>query len=296
MSLPPINAPEDDGTEGLLASDTPALDAPAPPLRRVPNLGHAIIFVALTGLLLILSELIIVVLGHFPATPQAAAQHPKLQICAEAVAYLVTLAAAWVFFPLLWHRSFLNGLQWHWSVARDQAAKLVGLGLFLGVMMQLVTSFITPPKTMPIDSFFATALDAWLITFFGTVVAPIFEEICFRGFLVPAFAIAYDWLSLPRTDEARTRWQTTSTLSPDGLLFSAILTSLLFAGIHASQVAHLWVALVVLFSISLVLTWVRIKTQSVAASTLVHAAYNGFVFVMTFIATGGFRHLDRMTH
>ena len=65
--------------------------------------------------------------------------------------------------------------------------------------------------------------------------------------------------------------------------------------LHAQQVAHIWAALVGLFSISLVLTFVRVKTQSVAASTLVHASYNGFIFLMTLIATGGYRHLDRMT-
>jgi uncharacterized protein len=40
---------------------------------------------------------------------------------------------------------------------------------------------------------------------------------------------------------------------------------------------------------------VRVKTQSVAASTIVHGAYNGFVFVTLLFATGGYRHLDRMT-
>ena len=86
------------------------------------------------------------------------------------------------------------------------------------------------------------------------------------------------------------------TKQPDSLLFSAILTSVLFAWMHAPQVSHLWAALLGLFSISLVLTLVRVKTQSVAASAMVHAAYNGFVFLMALIATGGYRHLDRMTH
>jgi len=63
---------------------------------------------------------------------------------------------------------------------------------------------------------------------------------------------------------------------------------------HATQVAHLWAALLVLFTISLVLTWVRVKTGSVAASVLVHGAYNFFVFLMVMIATGGYRHLERM--
>ena len=58
----------------------------------------------------------------------------------------------------------------------------------------------------------------------------------------------------------------------------------------------LWAALLALFSISLVLTFVRIKTGSVAASTLVHASYNFFDFLLLCIATGGYRHLDRLTH
>ena len=55
---------------------------------------------------------------------------------------------------------------------------------------------------------------------------------------------------------------------------------------HAQQVAHLWAALLVLFSVSLVLTFVRVKTQSVAASAMVHATYNGFVFLATLCGDG----------
>jgi membrane protease YdiL (CAAX protease family) len=162
--------------------------------------------------------------------------------------------------------------------------------------MAIITAFISSPKNLPIDEFFATPATAWIITLFGTFAAPVFEEICFRGFLFPAFAIAYDWIALPRTPEARTQWQSTTSLTPASLVFSAVLTSFLFAMLHAQQDAHIWAALVGLFCISLVLTFVRVKTQSVAASTLVHASYNGFIFLMTLIATGGYRHLDRMTH
>src|SRR5207253_2887880 len=138
-------------------------------------------------------------------------------------------ASAWLFFPLIWKRRFLDGIRWNFFAVRQHASRLASLGLLLGVMMQIATQFIIPPKSMPIDDFFASAADAWLMTFFGVIVAPIFEEICFRGFLVPAFAIAYDWLTLSRTSEARSQRQTSTTLTPLGLLFSAILTSILFA-------------------------------------------------------------------
>jgi len=272
-------------------------DSVAPP-RRIPHLGHALIFVSFTGVLLILLELVLAGLGRATGSVHGGVTtllRPKLQIALLATTYLTTLLAAWFFFPRMWGRSFLDGIQWSWATARNQAGRLLALGLLVGMMMQVVARFITPPKTLPIDEFFLTPMDAWLITLFGTVLAPMFEEICFRGFLLPAFAIAYDWLSLPRTEQARARWQATTTLSPAALIFSAVLTSLIFALLHTSQVAHLWNALLVLFAISLLLTWVRLKTGSVAASALVHGAYNGFVFLMVMVQTGGYRHLERMT-
>lgn len=268
------------------------------PLRRIPHLGHALVFVGFTGLLLILLEAVLAALGHTPGAVRggvATVLHPKLQLAMLATTYVTTLVAAWGFYPQVWQRGFLDGIEWRWATARQQAGRLIALGLLLGMIMQVVTYFITPPKSLPVDDFFRTQMDAWLITLFGTILAPAFEEICFRGFLLPAFAIAYDWLRLPRTEQARAHWQTTTTLTPAGVIFSAVLTSAIFALMHEQQVAHLWAALLVLFSISLVLTTVRVKTKSVAASVLVHGAYNGFVFLSVLFATGGYRHLERMT-
>jgi membrane protease YdiL (CAAX protease family) len=268
------------------------------PTRRIPNLGHALAFVSFTGALLIFLELMLAAMGMAPGTVKNGVivlPHPKLQIATLIATYLTTLAAASLIFPHLWQRSFIDGIEWRWTVARTRAGSLIGLGLLLGVAVQVLTYFITPPKTLPVDDFLRTQSDAWLITLFGTILAPLFEEICFRGFLLPAIAIAFDWLRLPRTEEARARWQSTTTLTPAAWIVSALLTSAVFAMMHRQQVAHLWAALLVLFSISLVLTLVRVKNRSVAASFLVHAAYNGFIFLLVLFQTGGYRHLERMT-
>jgi hypothetical protein len=274
---------------------------PPPPLepapRRIPHIGHALLFILTAAVILFASQILLMAFGKTPASVHQGAvtvQHPMLQMGSLATTYLLTLGIAWLIFPRIWHRSFLQGIRWNWYTARVHAPKLVGLGLMLGLMMQVLTYFITPPKTLPIDEFFATPLDAWVMTFFGILVAPAFEEICFRGFLVPAFAIAYDFLSLSRTPEAETHWRTTTMLTPVSLMFSAVATSLIFAWMHAQQIAHLWAALVGLFSVSLLLTMVRVRTQSVAASTVVHAAYNSFIFIAVLIQTGGYRHLDRL--
>jgi uncharacterized protein len=289
MPEPDLVAPPEDPT-GLL---------PQPAPRRIPNLGHAFIFVLFAGVLLFALQILLFALGKSPAALHGGTvtvQHPQLQLAILAGTYLATLLASALFFPLLWKQSFLEGVRWRWHVGRHFAGRLIGVGLLLGAMTQVLTYYITPPKTLPIDQFFLNPTTAWLITLFGVLVAPVFEEICFRGFLLPAFAIAYDWLSLPRTDEARIYWQTSTMISPPAIIFSAILSSLCFAMLHFEQVAHLWAATLILFTISLVLTAVRVKTQSVAASAIVHAAYNSFVFLGVLIGTGGYRHLERMTH
>lgn len=296
MSLSPGNrgfelAPEEEYPDGS-APPPPALEP-----RRIPHLGHALLFLVTAAVLLFGSQILLMLLGSPPATVRQGAiavQHPILEMLTQAVTYLLTLAIAWLVFPHIWNRSFLDGIRWNWFSARMHALKLVGLGLVLGVMIQMMTWFTTPPKTLPIEEFFATPAAAWGITFFGIVIAPAFEEIFFRGFLVPAFAIAYDFLTLSRTPEAQTHWSTTTILTPVSLMFSAVMTSVLFAALHSEQIAHYGAALIGLFSVSLVLTIVRVRTQSVAASTLVHAAYNSLIFIGVLIQTGGYRHLDRL--
>jgi membrane protease YdiL (CAAX protease family) len=79
------------------------------------------------------------------------------------------------------------------------------------------------------------------------------------------------------------------------LVVSCTITSIAFALVHADQLAHAWAPLAVLFTVSLVLCGVRLWTQSLAASTLIHSIYNGTIFTILFFGTGGFRHLDKIT-
>jgi membrane protease YdiL (CAAX protease family) len=161
--------------------------------------------------------------------------------------------------------------------------------------VQFLSNFLPIPKTLPIDDFFRSPADVWMVALFGTFVAPVFEELAFRGFLLPSTASAWDWLrgeqrGLPedaRTDEDP-RW------SVPALIVSCTLTSIAFARVHADQLAHAWAPLAVLFAVSLVLCGVRLWTQSLAASTFIHATYNGTIFTILFFVTGGFRHLDKI--
>ena len=286
------------GVDAIVIEAPPPSQAAGPGVpARVPNLGHALLFVSFVGFTLFLTQALLIGLTHAARDPQkvlSAAVQPKLLVTSEALTYIITLTVSFFFFPLLWHRSFGRGIQWDFAIARRNAYKLIPLGLITGFAVQAISSLIPVPKQIPMDNFFRTPSDVWLVTAFGTLLAPMFEEICFRGFLLPAFAITYDWLSLPKTPAAREHWRNTTNLTPAALVFSAILSSILFTLLHAEQLAHAWAALAVLFVVSLILTAVRIRTRSVASSTLVHASYNASVFLTLFIATGGYRHLERL--
>jgi hypothetical protein len=210
--------------------------------------------------------------------------------------YIGTLIVSWFVFPFFWKRSFSDGLQLNLDAGRRNAIRLIPIGVILSIANLAMSSIISMPKNIPMDEFFRTRSDIWFVTAFGILLGPFFEEVAFRGFLLPAFAIAYDWLSLPRTPAAREAWHSTNQLTRASLIFSAVLTSILFALIHGFQTAFTWPVLALLFCVSLILSYIRLRLRSVMASTFVHISYDATIFVFVFIATGGYRHLDKIGH
>jgi len=78
------------------------------------------------------------------------------------------------------------------------------------------------------------------------------------------------------------------------MVFAALVVSAPFALMHAAQVGNSWGPVSLLYCVSLILCAVRLKTKSLAASTLVHSAYNFMLFSVMLVETGGFRHLEKM--
>jgi uncharacterized protein len=274
--------------------------------RRVPNLGHTILFflVAIIVLLLTSVSAFAVVMGlHLlgTETPEQLLREPRLLIPSMAAAYLIAGAIVWAIFTHLWQQPFTQVLRWNFSVVRRRWIPLLAGGVVLSVSVQFLSNFLPIPKTLPIDDFFRTPSDVWMVALFGTLLAPVCEELAFRGFLLPSLASAWDWLrglrnpaegglvAADRDGRHDPRW------SISALVVSCTITSIAFALVHADQLAHAWAPLAVLFGVSLVLCGVRLWTHSLAASTLIHATYNGTIFTILFFGTDGFRHLDKIS-
>jgi membrane protease YdiL (CAAX protease family) len=270
---------------------------PAPdlgPARRIPHMGHAALFFSITLLVYLTLAAALLTAAHIH-TEEQAMQHLGMQLLIQVLAYVLTLGvAAWIF-PKFWSRPFLDGIEWNSLATARHWWVIVPLGILLSIGAQLLDAHLPQPQKLPIKDLFNTPTHAWTLTIFGILLVPVFEEIAFRGFLLPAFATAYDWLALDRTPAGLHKWEATGGHTLPALVFGAVFSSIAFALIHGSQLSFSWGLLSVLFAVSLCLSWVRIRYHSVSASVLMHAAYNLTTFATAIYATGLYRHLEKMT-
>lgn len=265
------------------------------PAKHIPHLGHTLLFFIIAWVSLSLCVLAVLGAAHLH-TEEQIKTHQGLAMLGQAMSYLLTLGLAWLIFPRLWDRSFSAGIEWNWLAVKRWWYWIVAVGAVLSGLAQFALRFVAEPKSSPLDQVLRTPSGAWLMTGFGVLLAPLTEEIAFRGFLLPALAIAYDWLALERTPAGLQKWQSSSMHSRAALIFGAIFSNIPFALMHAGQLQHAWGAIGILFAVGLVLSAVRVKTNSVASSVLMHATYNFTVFAVLFVGTNGYRHMEKFLH
>lgn len=251
--------------------DVPSL--PSPPCENPPWTGWDVL--ALTVITFVTIVACVLASAYFvhvrfsPATPWIESlQRPEVIVGGQLLAYFFIL---FLMYRMVYGQSdgrVLEAIRWNWP-HNWRTYLLAGLALTLCL---LPLEYLLPmPKHVPMDEFFRTARDAYILSIFGILFAPLFEELFFRGFLYPVLARRF------------------------GIYLSIFLTALAFAAVHASQLKFSW-AVLIIFLVGVALTTVRALKKSVAATVLMHMGYNGTLFVVTYIATDRFRHMERFTH
>jgi uncharacterized protein len=270
------------------------------PPARVPHLGHLALLCLLIAIGFLISIAVFfggVQLHLFGVTSmQQASSDIHFLLGTEAVIYLVALGLALAVFPPFWHKNLFAGLQWNGATAIRLKGRLVSAAVLCFLLAWLNSVLIPSPTNTPIEKMFKTPGAAWLLFAFGVTFAPFFEEMFFRGFLLPALCTAYDWIvekikreqPRPLLENGQPQW------SVAAMIVGSVATSIPFAALHAEQTGYGIGPFLLLVGVSLVLCAVRLLTRSLASSTMVHACYNFLLFSLMLIGTGGFRHLDKM--
>lgn len=140
-------------------------------------------------------------------------------------------------------------------------------GFALAVVVGWLGNFVGRESGIPMEELFRSRQSVLMLMALGILVAPLVEETIFRGCIYPVIARKF------------------------GITTGIVATGALFGLAHAQQLGGAWGQIGLLICVGIVLTYVRARAGTVAASYFVHLGYNTILFAGFFIATGGLRHL-----
>ena len=167
----------------------------------------------------------------------------------EVILYLLTFAACLIFFPMIWQKGFFAGIQWNGATALHLRQRLF-ITAAVCFALALINGLLLPgPSDAPIDKIFRAPGAAWLLFAFGVTFAPFFEEMVFRGFLLPALCTACDW-----TDETLFSGSSQPSGSTARSMGSAIAMTVVCAAIVGTPIGLIYaisIRSVVLFLVTL---------------------------------------------
>jgi membrane protease YdiL (CAAX protease family) len=285
-SLPPEPAQQSVESAVAAPSSAPAESAPvtslASPLLpedlRVPwDWADLLLFVLIyiCGLFVVgmLVAIVFALLGVSQAQVQnSVTEKNLLDIVIQTVLDLALLGYLAAQMRLRFGLPFWRTIRWRrWQtkdVPRGVLYMLLAFGGFLlGLIITSASAAFPPKGNMPIGTFFQDRHTALLIMAMGILVAPLVEEIVFRGYLYPVLARSF------------------------GVWAGVLVTGTLFGLLHAVQLWGGWWQIALLVVVGIVFTFARAVTRTVVTSYLLHVGYNTFQFVAFLIASHGLRHL-----
>jgi membrane protease YdiL (CAAX protease family) len=168
------------------------------------------------------------------------------------------------------HRQpFWRGLRWR-KPSAGQA-----LGCLLGGMLMMLAVRLAPPllpeaEDFPMERLLSSPAAAYAVGAFAILVAPLMEELIFRGVL---FAIFEQQV---------------------GLRFAVLSTALLFAGLHVPEYWQAWNHVLMILLVGVVFSLARGVTGSLAPSVILHVGYNASMMLGLFFSTQHFRVLHTL--
>jgi membrane protease YdiL (CAAX protease family) len=109
----------------------------------------------------------------------------------------------------------------------------------------------TPQVSTPMDQI----PNSIPLALMAVLLAPFFEELFFRGFLQPLLTRTF------------------------GLILGVLITAGLFGGLHAAEYSFVWQYVVAISLVGVALGSVRVWTNSIVPTTVMHSCFNGLQVV-----------------
>ncbi len=241
----------------------PAIDvAPAP--SREPFWDYMDLLLVI-GLMVLSIVVILLGTGLFLVLyPRLREDPTPLLLPVQVVFYLFIYLALYFTFRTRYGKPVLPSLGWRRTPLNLGITALGGALLACGISL-LASALHTPQVPTPLDQFLKSPINLALFGVLAVTLAPLFEELFFRGFLQPLLSRTF------------------------GVIAGILITSLVFGSLHAPEYAWAWQYVVAVSLAGVVFGWVRARMNSIVPSTVMHACYN-LVFVIALVVSKHFKH------
>ena len=242
-----------------MIEEQPAVPAPAPPPERDPFWGYADVFL-IAGLALPCMFFGVGVIWLFKSLTRLHIHAGVAAVSEMLIGYALLFTILMLIFHIQYGRPFWRSLGWTWSGVPVMECVLFGFGttIAVGVVAWLIHS---PPSSGPLMDMIKDRSTLILLAIFGTTVAPLAEELAFRGFLQPLLV---------------------RNLGAAG---GVLLAAALFGALHFSEYGDSWRSALLVALAGAAFGTVRQWMKSTAAAAIMHAAFNGLQFVALIAAS-----------
>ena len=177
---------------------------------------------------------------------------PTALVLMQGVMDLATLGFIAFLIKVVHGQSFLETIHWNKN-HQFGTAFLISLGATLAVSVLIISSFF-PSGEPPIQKLLSSTAAIYAFVGLGIAVAPLFEEIMFRGFLFKVLSDIF------------------------GSRTAVAATAALFGLLHLLQLWGSWAGVVLIFVVGYILSYIRQRSNSLVPSIIVHASYNSMLF------------------
>lgn len=169
----------------------------------------------------------------------------------QMIFYAALLSSLYFVIAIRYGRPLWKSLGWTF----DFAPAWVAVGPPLAIGLAIFAAELRAPQENMIQDLITNRASLILMVIFGALIGPIFEEVVFRGFLLPLLARSM------------------------GAAAGVVVTAALFAALHGPEYHWAWQILLTVGLAGVVFGIARIKTGSTAAAAMLHIGYNATLFV-----------------
>jgi membrane protease YdiL (CAAX protease family) len=234
---------------------------PTPPPERDPFWSYAdlLIFAGLAIPCMLLG------LGVVKAAFWILQLHPAVKtwelLAAQIAFYALLSGVLAALFRVQYDRPFWRSLGWVTPRLPLLSVVTGGVGLALAIML-LGVLIRTPHIESPLTELLKDPTSLVLVAIFGSIVAPVCEELLFRGFLQPLLVRSL------------------------GAVAGIVATALPFGLLHFYEYGKSWRHVLLISLSGVAFGWMRQATGSTKAAAGMHSAYNAFQFALLLMAKG----------